>query len=174
THRDRIGEIASTFALLAATLNKIARDLSLLMQTEIGELAEPRAPGRGGSSAMPHKHNPVSCAAILASSNLIPSLVSTIFAVQSQEHQRGLWSWHSAWTTLPEIVRLTAGALHHFALLAPQLQINAARMRENLELTRGLIYAEAVSHALAEKIGRPAALEKVELACRLVESSHRP
>ena len=173
SHRDRIAEIASTFALCAGTLNKIAHDLSLHMQTEIGELAEPRATGRGGSSTMPHKQNPVSCAAILAAANRVPGLVTTIFTTQSQEHQRGLGSWHAEWTTLPEIVRLTAGALHHLAALAPNLQISTARMCENLELTHGLIYAEAISMTLAEKIGRAAAHEKIEAACQSAISSRR-
>jgi len=173
SHRDRIGEIAASFGLLAGTLNKIARDLSLHTQTEIGELAEPHSPGRGGSSTMPHKQNPVACAAVLAATNRIPGLVSTLLAVQSQDHQRGLGSWHAEWTTLPEIVRLTAGALHHLAALAPKLQINTNRMRENLDATRGLIYAEAVSMTLAEKLGRAAAHEKIEAACLLANSSHR-
>ena len=173
SHRDRIGEIATTFGLLAGSLNKIAHDLSLHMQTEIGELAEPHAPGRGGSSTMPHKQNPVACAAILAGTDRVAGLVSTIFTAQPQDHQRGLGSWHSEWTTLPEIVRLTAGGLHHLAALAPNLQINTARMRENLELTRGLIYAEAVSMTLAERLGRAAAHEKVEAACRLAHTSQR-
>jgi 3-carboxy-cis,cis-muconate cycloisomerase len=173
SHRDRIGEIAATFGLLAATLNKIAHDLSLHMQTEIQELAEPHAPGRGVSSTMPHKQNPVACAAILAATNRVPALVSTILATQTQDHQRGLGSWHSEWTMLPEIVRLAAGGLHHMAALGPLLQVNTDRMRENLELTRGLIYAEAVSMALAEKLGRGAAHEKVEAACRLAHTSQR-
>ena len=173
SHRDRIAEIASTFGLCAATLNKIAHDLALHMQTEIAELAEPHPPGRGGSSTMPHKQNPVSCAAILAATNRVPGLVTTIFTMQSQEHQRGLGSWHAEWTTLPEIVRLTAGALHHLAALAPNLQINTARMCENLELTHGLIYAEAISMTLAEKIGRVAAHEKIAAACQLAISSRR-
>ena len=173
SHRDRIGEIAATFGLLAATLNKIAHDLSLHMQTEIQELSEPHAPGRGGSSTMPHKQNPVACTAILATTNRVPGLVSTILTTQPQDHQRGLGSWHAEGTTLPEIIRLTAGGLHHFAALTPNLQINAVRMRENLELTHGLIYAEAVSMALSEKLGRAVAHEKVEAACRLAHSSQR-
>jgi len=122
---------------------------------------------------MPHKHNPVSCAAILAATNRVPGLVSTIFSAQSQEHQRGLGSWHAEWTTLPEIVRLTAGALHHLAALAPNLQINTTRMCENLGLTHGLIYAEAISMTLAEKIGRAAAHEKIAAACQSAISSKR-
>ncbi|HJZ66146.1 MAG TPA: 3-carboxy-cis,cis-muconate cycloisomerase [Candidatus Acidoferrum sp.] len=173
SHRDRIGEIASAFGMLSGTLNKIAHDLSLHMQTEVQEVAEPHSPGRGGSSTMPHKQNPVACAAILGGTIQVPGLVSTILAAQSQDHQRGLGSWHAEWKVLPEIIRLTAGGLHHLAALAPKLQINTARMRENLELTRGLIYAEAVSMALAEKLGRGTAHERVEAACKLALSSRR-
>jgi len=112
-------------------------------------------------------------AAILAATAQVPGLISTIFAIQPQDHQRGLGSWHAEWKTLPEIICLTAGGLHHLALLAPKLQINTARMRKNLDLTRGLIYAEAVSMALAEKLGRAAAHEKIEATCKLALSSHR-
>ncbi len=173
SHRDRILEIAATFGGLSTTLNKIANDLSLHMQTEVGELSEPHAFGRGGSSTMPHKQNPVSCAAILAASNRVPGLVSTILAAPPHQHQRGIGSWHSEWQTLPEIVRFSAGALHHLAALAPKLQVDSQRMRENLEMSHGLIYAEAISMALAEKLGRAAAHEKVEAACQFAAQSKR-
>jgi 3-carboxy-cis,cis-muconate cycloisomerase len=173
SHRDRVAEIAATFGILSTALNKIANDLTLHMQTEVGELSEPRASGRGGSSTMPHKQNPVSCAAILAASARVPGLVSTILAAPPHQHQRGLGSWHAEWQTFPEIVRLSAGALHHLAALAPNLQVNAQRMRENLDLTHGLIYAEAISMALAEKIGRAAAHEKIEAACIAAVQSKR-
>ncbi|GAC1629991.1 MAG: hypothetical protein NVS9B14_00010 [Candidatus Acidiferrum sp.] len=122
---------------------------------------------------MPHKRNPVSCAAILAASDRVPGLVSTILSAPPQQHQRGLGSWHAEWQTLPEIVRFTSGALHHFAALIPNLQINAQRMRENLDLTHGLIYAEAVSMALAEKLGRASAHQKIELACQSAAQTKR-
>lgn len=165
SHRDRIAEIATTFGILCGSLNKIAHDLSLHMQTEIGELSEPDASGRGGSSTMPHKKNPVGCAAILAGTIRVPGLVSTILAAMPQDHQRGLGNWHAEAPTLVEIIRLSAGALHHLAELVPNIQIDTNRMKENLELTHGLIYAEAVSTALAEKLGRAAAHEKTEAAC---------
>ena len=172
SHRDRIAEIATAFGLLSGTLSKIAHDITLHSQTEIQELAEPSAPGRGGSSTMPHKQNPVACAAILGSTARVPGLVSTILVAMSHEHQRGLGSWRSEWGTLPEIIRLSAGALHHLAALAPNLQVNANRMRQNLDLTNGLIYAEAISMTLAEKLGRSTAHERVEAACRLAHSSN--
>src|SRR5262249_23984089 len=132
SHRDRIAEIAATYGFLSATLNKIASDLTLHMQTEVGELSEPHASGRGGSSTMPHNKNPVSCPAILAASDRVPGLVSTILAASPPAHQRSLGAWHAEWQTLPEIVRLTGGALHHLALLAPKLQVSPHRMGENL------------------------------------------
>jgi 3-carboxy-cis,cis-muconate cycloisomerase len=165
SHRDRIAEIATAFGILCGSLNKIAHDLSLHMQTEIGELSEPSASGRGGSSTMPQKKNPVGCAAILAGTFRVPGLVSTILAAMPQDHQRGLGNWHAEAPTLVEIIRLSAGALHHLAELVASIQINTNRMKTNLELTQGLIYAEAVSAALAEKLGRAAAHEKIEAAC---------
>ena len=165
SHRDRVAEIAATFGILCGSLKKIAHDLSLYMQTEIGELSEPNASGRGGSSTMPHKKNPVGCAAILAATTRVPGLVGTILAAMPQDHQRGLGNWHAEAPTLVEIIRLSAGALHHLAELVPNIQINTNRMMANLEVTHGLIYAEAVSAALAEKLGRAAAHEKIEVAC---------
>jgi 3-carboxy-cis,cis-muconate cycloisomerase len=173
SHRDRIAEIATTFGLLSGSLAKIAHDLSLHMQTEVAELSEPSAPGRGGSSTMPQKQNPVACAAILAATASVPGLVSTILSAMPQDHQRGLGNWHAEAPTVTEIVRLSAGALHHLAAIAPNLQINATCMRENLERTHGLIYAEAVSIALAEKLGRAAAHQKVEAACAAATKSGR-
>ena len=171
--RERIGEVAAAYGLLAGTLSKIARDLSLHMQTEVGELSEPNAAGRGGSSTMPHKQNPVACAAILATTSRVPGLVSTILDSLSGEYQRSLGAWQSEWETLPEIVRLAAGASHHLAALLPRLVVNSDRMRANLELTNGLIYAEAVTFALSEKIDRSDAHRLVEGACRRAQSERR-
>jgi len=143
------------------------------MQTEVGELSEPNAAGRGGSSTMPHKQNPVACAAILATTSRVPGLVSTILDSLSGEYQRSLGAWQSEWETLPEIVRLAAGASHHLAALLPRLVVNSDRMRANLELTNGLIYAEAVTFALSEKIDRSDAHRLVEGACRRAQSERR-
>jgi 3-carboxy-cis,cis-muconate cycloisomerase len=111
TSRDRIAEVATFHGLLTGTLGKIARDMALLMQTEVAELAEPSAPGRGGSSTMPHKQNPVAAAAILAAATRVPGLVSTMLSAMVQEHERGLGGWHAEWESLPEICTLTLGAL---------------------------------------------------------------
>jgi 3-carboxy-cis,cis-muconate cycloisomerase len=171
--RERIAEVATTNGILSGTLAKIARDLSLHMQTEVAELSEPTATGRGGSSTMPHKQNPVACAAILASTSRVPPLVSTILTGLSGEYQRSLGSWQSEWETLPEVVRLTAGASHQLAALLPRLAIHSDRMRANLELTRGLIYAEAITLALSERLHRASAHKLVENACRRAQSERR-
>lgn len=162
--RDRIAEVATTFGLLTGTLGKIARDISLMSQTEIGELAEPSAPGRGGSSTLPHKRNPVGCGVILAAAIRVPALVSTMLAAMVQEHERGLGGWHAEWETLPEICLLTAGALAHSIQILDGLQIHQAAMTENLNAAHGLMMAECVAMVLAKKIGRAAAHELVERA----------
>ena len=165
SHRDRIAEVATTLGLCVGALGKIARDISLQAQTEIGEVLEPGGAGRGGSSSMPHKRNPVTSAAVLSTAVRVPGLVSTMLAAMVQEEERGLGGWHAEWETLPEIVRLAAGAARQMAETVPHLEIDVARMRQNLELTHGLIYAEAVTMALSQKMGRSAAHQLVETAC---------
>jgi len=173
THRDRLAEVATTLGLCTGTLGKIARDIALHMQTEIAEVLEPAGEGRGGSSTMPHKRNPVTSAVVIAASMRVPGLVSTMLAAMVQEEERGLGGWQAEWETLPEIVRLTAGAAHHLAETAPRLEIDTARMRQNLEITRGLIYAEAVTMALAQDIGKAQAHALVEQACRQAQKETR-
>jgi 3-carboxy-cis,cis-muconate cycloisomerase len=173
SHRDRIAEVATTLGLYVGTLGKIARDIALHAQTEIAEVFEPAAEGRGGSSTMPHKRNPVTAAVVLAAATRLPPLVSTILTAMVQEEERGLGNWHAEWETLPEIVRLAAGAVHHLAETAPRLEIDAERMKQNLELTHGLIYAEAVTMALAQHMGKTAAHTLVESACARAQKEKR-
>jgi 3-carboxy-cis,cis-muconate cycloisomerase len=173
SHRDRLVEVATTLGLCVGTLGKIARDISLHAQTEIGEVFEPSGEGRGGSSTMPHKRNPVTSAVVLSTATRVPGLVSTMLSAMVQEEERGLGGWHAEWETLPEIVRLTAGALHHMAETVPRLEVDAARMQENLGLTQGLIFAEAVTMALSEKAGRSAAHQVVEAACARAQNEKR-
>jgi len=113
---------------------------------------------------MPHKRNPVACATILATAIRMPGLVSTMLSAMIQEDERGLGGWHAEWEALPEIVCLAAGALHQLATLIPRLEIDVKRMRENLELTKGLIFAEAVTAALGQKIDRLQARELIDAA----------
>jgi len=171
--RDRLAEVATTLGLVVGTLGKIARDVSLLMQNEVGEAFEPSAPGRGGSSTMPHKRNPVGSAVILAAAARLPALVSVMLAAMVQEHERGLGGWHAEWETLPEIVRLTAGALHHLTTTVSELELDPERMRQNLDMTHGLIFAQAVAMALAEKMPRTEAHEIVQLACQRAQTMRR-
>jgi 3-carboxy-cis,cis-muconate cycloisomerase len=162
SHRDRLAEIATTLGLLTGTVGKIARDISLHAQTEIDELREPAEEGRGGSSTMPHKRNPVASAVILSAAVRVPGLVATMLSAMVQEDERGLGGWHAEWETLPEIVCLTAAAMHHLADIVPRLEIDVERMRQNLNLTKGLIFAEAITAALGEKIGRSQARELLD------------
>jgi 3-carboxy-cis,cis-muconate cycloisomerase len=173
SHRDRVAEAACTLGLCAGTLGKIARDLSLHMQTEVSELFEPVSEGRGASSSMPHKQNPVASAIVLAAATRIPGLVGTMLSAMIQEDERGLGTWHAEWETLPEIFRLTAGALNQLATIVPRLKIDPARMLENLEASRGLVFSEAVAVALGRQVGRSQAQAWVEQASRRVKQSGR-
>jgi 3-carboxy-cis,cis-muconate cycloisomerase len=171
TQRDRLVEVATTLGLCAGTLGKIARDISVHMQPEIAELFEPAGGGRGGSSSMPHKRNPVSAARILAAAIRVPGLVSTMLTAMVQEDERGLGNWHAEWETLPEIVRLTAGALHEMKEVMPRLEVDVNNMRSNLDQTHGLVFAEAVSMALAESMGKSGAHGVVEAASQRVRTT---
>ena len=171
TQRDRLVEVATTLGLCTGTLGKIARDISVHMQPEIAELFEPAGEGRGGSSSMPHKRNPVSAARILAAAIRVPALVSTMLTAMVQEDERGLGNWHAEWETLPEIVRLTAGALHEMKEVMPRLEVDVKKMRSNLDQTHGLVFAEAVSMALAESMGKSGAHGVVEAACQRVRTT---
>ena len=173
TQRDRIDELATTLGLVVATLGKLARDISLLAQTEVGEALEPAAPGRGGSSTLPHKRNPVGCAVALAAAVRVPNLVATMLAAAVQEHERGLGSWPAEWDTLPDIILLAAGALATMADVVAGLEVDAARMRSNLELTQGQILAEAVQMALAPALGRDVAHTVMASACRRAVAEKR-
>ena len=163
--RDRIVELATVLGLLVGTLGKMARDWSLMTQTEVGELKEPGGPGRGGSSTMPHKRNPVAASAVLSAAVRTPGLVATMLAAMPQEHERGLGGWQAEWETLPQLCRLAGGALAQTKAAIEGLEVDAPRMRANLETTRGLVMAEAVQMALAEKLGKLEAHDLVEAAC---------
>jgi 3-carboxy-cis,cis-muconate cycloisomerase len=174
THRDRIAEAASVLAIIAGTCGKIARDVSLLMQTDVAEAFEPSGEGRGGSSTMPHKRNPVAAASILAAATMAPNLAATIFAAQVQDHERSAGPWHAEWPTLPSLMLVTSGALAGVVDIAEGLVVDVARMRANLDETSGLIMAEAVSMALAEKIGKSEAHHLIEAASKraIAEKRH--
>jgi 3-carboxy-cis,cis-muconate cycloisomerase len=173
SHRDRLAEVAGAFAILAGTCGKIARDISLLMQTEVGEAFEPTEAGRGGSSSMPHKRNPTAAACALACAGMAPQLAATIFASQVQEHERALGGWQAEWPTFPALALVTSGALRAIVDIAEGLEVDTARMRANLDITHGLIMAEAVSVALAGKIGKAEAHKLVEEASKRATKEKR-
>ncbi len=166
TQRDRLVEFASWLGMIAGSLGKVGCDLSLLMQTEWGEVFEPSAPGKGGSSTMPHKRNMVGAAVMIAAATRAPELVATLFAAMLQEHERSLGLWHAEWETLPELRCLVSGALQHALQVIPGLEVDAGRMLQNLDLTKGLVLAKAVNIGLAQLIGRDAAHHLIERCCR--------
>ena len=166
SHRDRIAEAASVLAIIAGTCGKIARDVQLMMQTDVAEAFEPSGEGRGGSSTMPHKRNPVAAASALAAATMAPNLAATIFAAQVGDHERSAGPWHAEWPTLPSLLLVTSGALAATVDIAEGLEVDAVRMRANLDVTGGLIMAEAVAFALAEKVGKHEAHHLVEAASK--------
>jgi 3-carboxy-cis,cis-muconate cycloisomerase len=173
SHRDRVGEVAAVCGLLVGTLGKIARDISLQMQTEVGEAFEPAGPGRGGSSTLPQKRNPVGAMVVSAAATRVPGLVSIMLSAMVQEHERGVGGWHAEWDTLPEILMLAAGALHQLVQATAGLEVDVAQMRRNLDLIQGQILAEAVMMALSGQIGRSAAQQLVERASRTASAQKR-
>ena len=137
SHRDRLAEVAACFGILAGTCGKIARDIALMMQTEVGEVS------------VPHKGNPA--AATLSAATVAPNLVATLIAAQAQEHERAPGGWHTDWITVPALALVTSGALAAVVEIAQGLEIDVERLRQNLDLTGGQIMAEAVSYALGAK-----------------------
>ena len=174
THRDRFAEAASVLAILTGSCGKIARDVSLMMQTDVAEAFEPSGEGRGGSSTMPHKRNPVAAPIALAAATMAPNLAATIFAAQVQDHERSAGPWHAEWPTLPTLLLVTSGALAAIVDIAEGLEVDVARMRSNLDATHGLIMAEAVTMALAVRVGKSDAHHLVEAASKkaLAENKH--
>src|SRR5712672_3263362 len=173
THRDRLAEAASVRAIVSGTCGKIARDVQLMMQTDVAEAFEPSGEGRGGSSTMPHKRNPVAAATALAAATMAPGLAATIFASLVQDHERSAGPWHAEWPTLPMLQLVTSGALAATVDIAEGLEVDVARMRVNLDATHGLIMAEAVTMALAEKIGKSDAHHLVEAASKRAVAQKR-
>jgi 3-carboxy-cis,cis-muconate cycloisomerase len=172
-HRDRLAEIAAALAILAGSCGKLARDVTLLMQTDVAEAFEPAAPGRGGSSTMPQKRNPVAAPIALAGATMAPNLAATILAAQVGEHERSAGAWHAEWPTFPALALMTSGALRAAVEIAEGLEVDAARMRANLEATGGAIMAEAVMMALGAKLGRLEAHHVVEEAVRKASAEQR-
>jgi len=168
TVRDRIAEVGCFLGLVTATLGKIATDVKLLMQTEVEEAFEPFAAGRGGSSTMPQKRNPVSSAYIHAAAAMVRQHVAALLDAMIADHERSTGPWEIEWLALPEIFLLSAGALGHTRGLLEGLEVDPVRMRKNLDLTGGLIVSEAVMMGLGPALGRSRAHDLVYEICRAV------
>jgi len=172
--RARVVEAASFLGLVCGSLAKLATDVMLLMQSELGEAFEPHQSGRGGSSTMPQKRNPIACEYVIAAARGVHALVPLLLNAMAQDHERATGPWQSEWLALPQIFVLSAGALEHGTVLAEGLTVDAPKMRRNLDLHEGLIMAEAVMMALAEAIGRDTAHHVVQEACDRAIERKRP
>jgi 3-carboxy-cis,cis-muconate cycloisomerase len=162
--RDRLATVGATLGVLAGAMSKIANDVVLLSQTEVGELSEGASPGKGGSSAMPQKRNPVDAMSALAASRLAIAMVPTLMSGLEQEHERSAGAWQAEWVAVPHIFRHTAGAVAHARQLLEGLEVHEDRMRKNLDLAGGTLMAESLSVALAAKLGRVDAQSVVNAA----------
>jgi 3-carboxy-cis,cis-muconate cycloisomerase len=157
TQRDNLVAMVQVLAILTGTLAKFGRDIALLMQAEVSEVSEGAHEGRGGSSTMPHKHNPVASAALIAIHAKMPGLAATMLHAMPQEHERGLGLWQAEWDTVPEAFRLASASLAYALEIAEGLKVDVARMQANMQALLGLPLSEAVSVALASRLGRVAA-----------------
>ena len=165
--RDGIAEAVTLLGLITGSLAKVATDVMLMMSTEFGEVAEPFVPGRGSSSTMPQKRNPISSELILACAKTVRQHVALILDGMVQDFERATGPWHLEWVALPEAFIMTAGALSNANFMLSGLEVNAQRMRANLDLTGGLIVAEAVMMAAAPALGRQHAHDVIYSACRI-------
>jgi 3-carboxy-cis,cis-muconate cycloisomerase len=164
--RDGLAETVSFLALVAGSLGKIATDVMLMMQTEVGEAFEPFLQGRGSSSTMPQKRNPISCELIVAASRIVRQSAGLMLDAMLADHERATGPWHLEWVALPEAFIASSGALKQGRFMLEGLIVDAGRMRRNLDITGGLIVAEAVMMALAKHTGRQTAHDVVYGACR--------
>ncbi len=174
TVRDRIGEVGCFLGLLTGTLGKISMDVKLLMQTEVAEVYEPFHEARGSSSTMPQKRNPISCLYIHSTVALVRQHVAALLEAAVADHERSTGPWEIEWIALPEIFLLASGALAQTRLLVEGLEVDAGRMRANLDLTRGMIVSEAVMMGLGPHLGRQRAHDLVYDICRKVAASGEP
>jgi 3-carboxy-cis,cis-muconate cycloisomerase len=174
TVRTRVAELAGALGAAAGVAGKIARDVTLLAQTEVAEVRERGPAGRGGSSTLPHKRNPVAAVATLACAEQAPGLVATLLAAMVQEHERAAGAWHAEWRPLGELLRTTGSAAAWLRDCLERLEVDPERMRRNLDATGGLLLAERVATVLAPRLGRLAANELVGQACAEAVAAGRP
>jgi len=174
SHRDEMLSFASALAILVATVGKIARDVALMSQPEVGEMLE-SAPkkGVGGSSAMPHKRNPVACMQAIAAATRAPGLMATLLHAAGQEHERAIGGWQAELATLPELMETAGAALDALERIAGGLVVNPVRMRRNLDALQGLVYSERLSRLLMQGMDRAAAMSQVDDWCAQAVAENR-
>ena len=173
TVRDRIAEVGCFLGLVTGVCGKIAFDVKLMMQTEVEEVYEPFHEGRGSSSTMPQKRNPISCVYITATTSLVRQLVAALLDAMVEDHERATGPWEIEWIAVPEIFSLAAGALAQTRFMVSGLVVDEKKMRANLDITRGLIVSEAVMMGLGPHIGRQYAHDLVYDICRQVVATGR-
>ena len=173
TVRDTIAEVGAFLAIVGGSLGKIAMDVKLLMQTEVAEVFEPYAPGRGSSSTMPQKRNPISCLYIHANISVVRQHAAALMDAMVADHERSTGPWEIEWVVLPEIFCLLSGALKQTRFILAGLEVDAARMRANIDMTNGLVMSEAVMMGLGPYIGREYAHDLVYDLCRVAIRDNR-
>ena len=164
TRRERLASLICACGVITGSLAKMARDIALLTQGEIGEAAEPGGKGRGGSSTMPQKRNPIACSLALASAARVPGLVGSFLSAMVQEHERGVGGWQAEWPIVSSVIQATALAAESMAEVAEGVSVYKKKMRINIAATNGAAFAERASMLLAEKLGKSAAHELVREA----------
>ncbi len=172
--RDGLAEAVQFLGLVTAALGKIALDVMLMMSNELGEAFEPFVKGRGASSTMPQKRNPISCELIWSAAKTVRQHAGLALDAMLHDFERATGPWHIEWSCIPESFILTAGALNQAKLMLAGLEVDAPRMRRNLDLSGGLIVAEAVMMGLAPHLGRQTAHDIVYDACRKAATSRLP
>jgi 3-carboxy-cis,cis-muconate cycloisomerase len=174
TQRDTMVEFGGWLSLVTGSLAKMAQDIILMAQTEVGEVSESVGSDRGGSSTMPQKSNPITSELVIAAARTNAALLTALHHAQVQEHERATHGWQMEWLSLPQMVVLTGGALKHAVQLARHLQVDAKAMRRNIGRANDVVLAEAAVFALANEIGRDKAEGLVKEACALAVGESRP
>ena len=174
TLRDNVAEVGAFLGLVGGTLGKLSMDIKLMMQTEVGEVFEPFSPGRGSSSTMPQKRNPVSCGYIHAAIAVVRQHSAALMEAMVADHERSSGPWQIEWIVLPEAFCLMAGALQHSRQVLGGLEVDVAAMRRNIDMTHGLVMSEAVMMGLGPHLGRAAAHDLVYDICRASLQQQRP
>ena len=164
TQRDCLAALLAACAVQCGALGKMARDIALLMQVEVAEAAEPGGEGRGGSSTMPHKHNPVASSLALAAAHRVPGLLASFLSAMVQEHERGAGGWQAEWPIVTSLIQALGVAVQSMAEAAEGLRVDPSRMRANLDAARGTVFAERVMMLLGSALGRDAAHKLLEQA----------